>query len=67
MPSWLMAAAGLPTAGGEVRMPDIAMEAARSGNGRAAACLCVVEELLAEEGDGSHVVQYELAVGVPMA
>ncbi|GIF83430.1 hypothetical protein Cba03nite_47790 [Catellatospora bangladeshensis] len=50
----LMAAAGLPTAGGEIGMPDIAIEAARSGSGRVAACLTVVEELLAEEGDAPY-------------
>ncbi len=33
-------------------MPAIAMEVARRDNGRAAACLRVVEDLLAEQGDG---------------
>ncbi|MEV4417205.1 hypothetical protein [Catellatospora sp. NPDC049609] len=51
----LMAAAGLPTAGGEIRLPDLAMEAAHRDNDRVAACLSVVEDLLAEEGDGPHV------------
>ncbi|MEU8004412.1 hypothetical protein AB0B66_24920 [Catellatospora sp. NPDC049111] len=50
----LMAAAGLPTAGGEIKMPAIAMEVARRDGNRAAACLRVVEDLLAEQGDGPH-------------
>ncbi|GHJ47381.1 hypothetical protein Cs7R123_47230 [Catellatospora sp. TT07R-123] len=48
-----MAAVRLPTAGGEIQMWAIAMEAARDAK-RAAACLGIVEDLLAEQGDGPH-------------
>jgi hypothetical protein len=47
----LMAAARLPTAGGEIPVGDIALDVVRRQSGRAAASLAVVEELLAEEGD----------------
>jgi hypothetical protein len=51
-----MTAAGLPTAGGEIKMPAIAMEVARRDSNRAAACLRVVEDLLAEQSDnGPHI------------
>lgn len=50
-----MAAAKLPTAGGEIPVPDIAMDVVRRSSGRIAATLAVVEDLLAEEGDGSLV------------
>jgi len=51
----LMASAGLPTAGGQLPMGDIAMEVVRPRGGRVAAVLAVVEDLLAEEGDASTV------------
>jgi hypothetical protein len=50
-----MAAAGLPTAGGEIPMRDIVMDVVRRESGRVAASLGVVEELLAEDGDASQV------------
>jgi hypothetical protein len=50
----LMAAAGLPTAGGEIGMPHVVMEVVRRINGRVAATLAVVENMLAEEGDASR-------------
>ncbi|MDG6109885.1 hypothetical protein Daura_19270 [Dactylosporangium aurantiacum] len=51
----LMAAAGLPTAGGEIPVGDVVMEVARRGGGRAEAALAVVEELLGEGGDAARV------------
>ncbi|GAA3220471.1 hypothetical protein ACFO1B_17320 [Dactylosporangium siamense] len=51
----LMAAAGLPTAGGPIPMPDLAMEVTRRGNGRIGRVLAVVEELLAAGGDDEIV------------
>lgn len=51
----LMAAAGLPTAGGEIPVRDIVMDVVRRGSGRVAAALDVVEELLAEQDDASRV------------
>jgi hypothetical protein len=51
----LMAAARLPTAGGEIPVGDIALDVVRRQSGRAAASLAVVEELLAEEGDAPQV------------
>jgi hypothetical protein len=51
----LMAAAGLPTAGGEIPMRDVVMEVVRRSSSRVAATLAVVEDLLVEEGDASRV------------
>jgi len=51
----LMAAARLPTGGGEIPLRDIALEVVRRDSGRVAACLQVVEELLAQEGEASPV------------
>ena len=51
----LMAAAGLPTAGGEIPVRDVAMEVVRRRSARVAATLAVVEDLLVEEGDASRV------------
>lgn len=51
----LMAAAGMPTAGGEIPVGDVVMEVARRSSGRAAATLAMVEDLLAEEGGASRV------------
>jgi hypothetical protein len=53
-----MAAAGLPTAGGEVPVRDVAMDVVRRRSGRVTATLAVVEELLAE-GDGAARVALE--------
>jgi hypothetical protein len=50
-----MAAARLPTAGGEIPVRDIAMDVVRRSSGRVAATLAVVEDLLAEEGDAARV------------
>lgn len=49
-----MAAAGLPTAGGEIPVRDVVMDVVRRRK-RAARVLAVVEELLAEEGDARRV------------
>jgi len=51
----LMAAAALPTAGGEVLVRDVVMDVVRHDSRRAGAVLAVVEELLAEGGDASRV------------
>jgi hypothetical protein len=51
----LMAAAGLPTAGGEIPVRDVVMEVVRRRNGRIAATLAVVEDLLVEDDDASRV------------
>ncbi|MFG2044963.1 hypothetical protein [Dactylosporangium sp. NPDC048998] len=51
----LMAAAGLPTAGGEIPVHDVVMEVVRRSSQRIAATLVVVEDLLVEEGDMSRV------------
>src|SRR4051812_8555913 len=51
----LMAAAGLPTAGGEIDMSHVVMEVLRRSSGRVAAALAVVEDMLAEDGDASRV------------
>jgi hypothetical protein len=49
-----MAAAGLPTAGGEIPVGDVVMEVVRRSSGRVAATLAVVEDLLVEEGNVSR-------------
>ncbi|GAA2395637.1 hypothetical protein [Dactylosporangium salmoneum] len=51
----LMAAAGLPTAGGEIPVGDVVMEVVRRDSGRVAATLAVAEDLLAVEGGASPV------------
>jgi hypothetical protein len=51
----LMAAAGLPTAGGEIPVRDVVMEVARCRSGRTAVALAVVEDLLGEDDDASRV------------
>lgn len=51
----LMAAAGLPTAGGEIPVQAIVMEVVRRSSTRVAATLTVVEHLLAENSDSSRV------------
>lgn len=51
----LMAAAGLRTTGGEIPVRDVVMDVVRRGSGRVTATLAVVEELLAEQGDASHI------------
>ena len=51
----LMAAAGLPVAGGEIPVRDVVMDVVRRRSGRVAATLAVVEELLVEEGDASRI------------
>src|SRR4051812_21082802 len=51
----LMAAAGLPTAGGEMAVPAVVMEIAGRGRARAAATLDVAEDLLGEPGDATDV------------
>ncbi|MFF5225428.1 hypothetical protein [Dactylosporangium sp. NPDC000521] len=51
-----MAAAGLPTAGGEIPVPDVVMEVARRGSGRVAATFAVVEDLIVEEDYVPRVV-----------
>jgi hypothetical protein len=51
----LMAAAGLPTAGGEIPVRDVVMQVVRRRSGRVAATLAVVEDLLVEENDASRV------------
>jgi hypothetical protein len=50
-----MAAAGLPTAGGEIPVRDVVMEVVRRHSGRVAATLAVVEDLLVEDDDASRV------------
>ncbi|MFC4147262.1 hypothetical protein ACFO0M_13490 [Micromonospora mangrovi] len=51
----LMAAARLPTAGGEIPVRDVVMQVVRRRSGRAAATLAVVEELLVQEGEAAQV------------
>jgi hypothetical protein len=50
-----MTGAGLPTAGGEIPVQDVALHVARRDGRRVGATLAVVEELLAEPGDASRV------------
>jgi len=50
-----MAAARLPTAGGEIPVRDVVMEVVRRSSGRVAATLAVVEDLLIEQGEASHI------------
>ncbi|WP_091345473.1 hypothetical protein [Micromonospora rhizosphaerae] len=47
----LMAAAGLPTAGGEILVQDVVMDVVQRRSRRVTATLAVVEELLVEEGE----------------
>jgi hypothetical protein len=49
-----MAAAGLPTAGGEIPVRDVVMEVVRRSSTRVATTLAVVEDLLAENSDSSR-------------
>lgn len=51
----LMAAAGLPTTGGEIPVRDLVMEVVRHSSGRVAATLAVAEDLLVEEDDLARV------------
>ncbi|MFG3604658.1 hypothetical protein [Micromonospora chersina] len=51
----LMAAAGLPVAGGEIPVRDVVMDVVRRRSRRVTATLAVIEELLVEEGEASRI------------